>query len=182
MYAFLLWLCLCQFNLQIQPETLREPRKRFSSPKNACDKVKCCFVNSHFCYLCVCEEGHDGFLFFDFLGPHLQHMEVCRLGVQSELQLPAYTTVCSNARSKPCLWPIPQLMAVQIPDPLSDAGDWTLILMDSSWIRFCCIMKGTPHDGFLNVAHGPNVWEAEGIRQTNVLCTGWSWFKFIILV
>ena len=27
-----------------------------------------------------------------FLGLHLQHMEVPRLGVQSELQLPAYTT------------------------------------------------------------------------------------------
>ena len=26
------------------------------------------------------------------LGPHLQHMEVPRLGVKSELQLPAYTT------------------------------------------------------------------------------------------
>jgi len=30
---------------------------------------------------------------FCFLGPHLQHMEVPRLGVKSELQLPAYTTV-----------------------------------------------------------------------------------------
>ena len=28
--------------------------------------------------------------FFAFLGPHLQHMEVPRLGVESELQLPAY--------------------------------------------------------------------------------------------
>ena len=31
------------------------------------------------------------FLFF-FLGPHLWHMEVPRLRVKSELQLPAYTT------------------------------------------------------------------------------------------
>ena len=34
------------------------------------------------------------FLFFGlfvFLGPHLQHMEVPRLGVESELQPPAYT-------------------------------------------------------------------------------------------
>ena len=31
------------------------------------------------------------FLFFHFLGPHPRHMEVPRLGVQSELQLPAYT-------------------------------------------------------------------------------------------
>ena len=30
--------------------------------------------------------------FFFFSGPHLRHMEVSRLGVESELQLPAYTT------------------------------------------------------------------------------------------
>ena len=30
--------------------------------------------------------------FFVFLGPHPQHMEVPRLGVESEMQLPAYTT------------------------------------------------------------------------------------------
>ena len=30
--------------------------------------------------------------FFSFLGPHLQHMEVPRLGLKSELQLLAYTT------------------------------------------------------------------------------------------
>jgi len=29
---------------------------------------------------------------FVFLGPHLRHMEVPRLGFQLELQLPAYTT------------------------------------------------------------------------------------------
>ena len=31
------------------------------------------------------------FFFFCFLGPHLLHVEVPRLGVKSELQLPAYT-------------------------------------------------------------------------------------------
>ena len=54
------------------------------------------------------------FFFFFFLGPHLWHMEVPRVGVESELQLPAYATAsvtldlsctgtftiaCSNARS-----------------------------------------------------------------------------------
>ena len=33
---------------------------------------------------------HPFFFFFFFLGPHPWHMEVPRLGVQSELQLPAY--------------------------------------------------------------------------------------------
>ena len=32
------------------------------------------------------------FFFFLFLGPLLQHMEVPRLGVESEVQLLAYTT------------------------------------------------------------------------------------------
>ena len=34
------------------------------------------------------------FLYF-FSGPHPHHMEVPRLGVESELQLPAYTTATS---------------------------------------------------------------------------------------
>ena len=32
------------------------------------------------------------FFFLCFLGPHMQHMEVPRLGVESELQLPSYAT------------------------------------------------------------------------------------------
>ena len=37
------------------------------------------------------------FFFFIFLGPHLWYMEVPRLGVESELQLPAYTTAKAKA-------------------------------------------------------------------------------------
>ena len=37
-----------------------------------------------------------------FLQPHLPHMEVPRLGVELELQLPAYTSH-NNTRSKPHL-------------------------------------------------------------------------------
>ena len=41
---------------------------------------------------CLC-----GFvLFFVFLGPHPQHMDVPRLGVESELQLLAYTTATAT--------------------------------------------------------------------------------------
>ena len=35
-------------------------------------------------------------LFFCFLGPHPQHMEVTRLGVELELLLPAYTTATAT--------------------------------------------------------------------------------------
>ena len=34
----------------------------------------------------------DSFFFFVFVGPHLRHMEVPRLGVELELQLLAYAT------------------------------------------------------------------------------------------
>ena len=51
------------------------------------------------------------FFFFCFLGLHPQHMEVARLGVKSELQLPAYTTATATTGSEPHLWPTPQLMA-----------------------------------------------------------------------
>ena len=40
------------------------------------------------------------FIFFlYFLGLHLRHMKASRLGAESELQLPAYTTAHGNAES-----------------------------------------------------------------------------------
>ena len=52
--------------------------------------------------------------FFFALWAAPQHMEVPRLGVESELQLPAYTSH-SHAGSKPHLQPTPQLMATLDP-------------------------------------------------------------------
>ena len=40
------------------------------------------------------------FLFLVFVGPHLRHMEIPRLGVESELQLPSQSQSHSNAGSK----------------------------------------------------------------------------------
>ena len=51
------------------------------------------------------------FYFICFLGPHAQHMEVPRLGVELELQLPATATATANAGPEPCLRPTPQFMA-----------------------------------------------------------------------
>ena len=36
------------------------------------------------------------YLFFVFLGPHPHHMEVPRLGIKLELQLPAHTTATQD--------------------------------------------------------------------------------------
>ena len=69
-----------------------------------------------------------------FSGPLPQHMEVSRLGVQSELQLPVYTTaramqdpsrVCDLHHSS---W------QCQILNPLSEARDQTRMLMNASQV------------------------------------------------
>ena len=61
-------------------------------------------------------------------------MEDPRLGVKSELQLPAYTTapatvdpshICDLYHSSREPW---------ILKPLSEARDWTYILVDTSWV------------------------------------------------
>ena len=53
------------------------------------------------------------FFFLVLLGAYPQHMEVPRLGVELELQPPAYSH--SNARFKPRLWPELQLTATLDP-------------------------------------------------------------------
>ena len=76
-------------------------------------------------------------------------MEVPRLGVESELQPPAYATatamrdlslVCSLHHSSRQHW---------ILNPLSEAKDRTRNLIVPSQIRFCCATMGTPFGYFL---------------------------------
>ena len=60
--------------------------------------------------------------FFCFLGPNLRHMEVPRLGVISELQLPACTTATAT-QDLSCVCDLHHSAEQrQIPDPLSEAG------------------------------------------------------------
>ena len=93
--------------------------------------------------------------FFWFLGPHLQHMEV-PLGVRLELQLPAYTTATAT-RDLSLLCDLHNSSRRhQIPSPLSETRDQTLILTDTSRIHFCCATMGTPsrflkHELFLRI-------------------------------
>ena len=74
---------------------------------------------------------HDIFFFF-LLGPHLQHIEVPRLVVESELQLLVYATttatwdprcICSLYQSFRQCW---------IRNPVSEGRDRTRILVDTS--------------------------------------------------
>ena len=88
------------------------------------------------------------FFFFGFLGPHPQHKESPSLGVESELQLLAYSTatampdpshVCDLHHSSGQCRP---------PNPLSKARDQTRNLTDTSRICFYCATTGIPRCWF----------------------------------
>ena len=86
----------------------------------------------------------SGFFLLFFLGLHPWHMEVPRLGVQSELQLPAYTTTTAAPDPSRVCDLHHSSQQHQILNPLSEARDWTCIPMDTSQIRFLWAMMETP--------------------------------------
>ena len=82
------------------------------------------------------QTGTFSFFSFGFLGPHLQHIEVAGLGVESELQPPAYATAtampdpsrsCELHHSSWQHW---------ILNPLSEGRDQTHILMVISQVHY----------------------------------------------
>ena len=113
------------------------------------------------------------FLLF-FGGPHLQHMDVPRLEVEQELQLPAYTTatamldlsrVCDlHCSSQQC----------RILNPLSEAKGQTHNLMFPSQICFHCAMMGTPQKFLFSMysvlVTGPSVWNLWMKKKNYSLC------------
>ena len=84
------------------------------------------------------------FIFGVFLGPHPRHVEVPRLGGESELQPPAYAI----ATAMPDLSHVCDLhygsWQCRILNPLSQARDGNQNLMAPSRIHFCCTTTGTP--------------------------------------
>ena len=77
-------------------------------------------------------------------GLHPQHMEVPRLGVESELHLPAYTTAIAMWNPS-CVCNLHHSSRQhQILDPLSEARDGTCNLMVPNRICFRCATTGTP--------------------------------------
>ena len=71
-------------------------------------------------------------------------MEVPRLAVQSELQLPAYTTAIATS-DLGCVCDLHHSSwQCQILNPLSEARNRTYDLMVPRQIPFCCAMTGTP--------------------------------------
>ena len=66
-----------------------------------------------------------------------------RIGVESELQLPTYTTATATRDPSHICDLHYSSRQHQIPNPLSKAKDQTLTLMDTSQIRFYCATMGT---------------------------------------
>ena len=106
-------------------------------------------------------------LFFWGGGPHLKHMEVPRLGVKLELQLPGLHRSHSNEGSKPHLWPTPQQGQHQIPDHWARAGtkppsSWTLVGFISAEpqgeLPISCVLS---YKQFTAI---PNIWSNWGQR------------------
>ena len=82
-------------------------------------------------------EKKKKFALFCFLGPHLQHMEVPRLGVKSEPQLLASTTATATWDQSHICDLHHSLQPRRILNPLSEARDRTHILKDTSWVLLC---------------------------------------------
>ena len=85
------------------------------------------------------------FCFFVFVGLHPRYVEVPRLGVKSELQLPAtaiwdLSHVCDLHHSSRQCWLL---------NPLSEARDQTSVLMDIGQICYHCATVGTPGHCFV---------------------------------
>ena len=81
------------------------------------------------------QEASILFFFFSFLGPHQWHMEVPRLGVESELQLPAYTTAIATRDLSHIYNLHLSSQQRQILNAPNEARDQTSILMDASQAR-----------------------------------------------
>ena len=81
-------------------------------------------------------------IFFFFLCLHLQHMEVPRLGVELELQTPAYTAATATPDPSHISNLYYSSQQCWILNPPSRARDWTCIFMDTSWVYHHWVTMG----------------------------------------
>jgi len=98
-------------------------------------------------FLIILEEWQiRGFfcLFALFLGPHSKHMEIPRLGVESELQLLAYATATATPDPSHVCDLHHSSWQCQILNPLIEARNRTCNLTAPSQISFHCTTMGTP--------------------------------------
>ena len=89
------------------------------------------------------------FFFFCFLVPNPWLVEVPRLGVKLELQLPACATAIATRDLSQVCDLHHSSQQCRILNPLSEARLRTRLLMDTGQIRFHCATPGTPAVTFL---------------------------------
>ena len=89
-------------------------------------------------------------VFFVFLGLHLWHMEVPRLGVESALQPTVYTTAIAAQDPNHICDLHDRSWQCRIFNPMSKARDGTCILMHTSWVLNPMSHTGTPFLSFKN--------------------------------
>ena len=77
------------------------------------------------------------FVCFYFLGPRVWHMKVPRLGVELELQLPAYTTAIATQNPKHICNLHHSSWQHQILNLLREVRVRTHILTDTSLVHYC---------------------------------------------
>ena len=82
------------------------------------------------------------FFLFSFLGPHLRHVEVSRGRIRAVPQAYARATATQDPS---CIYDLHRSSRQhRILNPLSEARDRTLALMDASRVLYCYSMMGTP--------------------------------------
>ena len=101
-------------------------------------------------FILWCRIIYTDIIIIVFLGLHPQQMEVPRLGVELERQLLAYATATATLDLSHVFSLYHSLQRYWILKPLSEARDWTLIFMDTSWVcnllshnrnSWSCILK-----------------------------------------
>ena len=131
--------------------------------------MELCFFSSHCCSFSL--DAHRSvlksfltphpqiFFFFSFLLETLpRHMEVPRLGVKLELQVPAYTTTRATPdQSQVCKLHRGSRQR-RILNPLSSARDQTRVIKNISWVHYGWATIGIPFLNFLERRCSRSVW------------------------
>ena len=98
----------------------------------------------------------DFFSFFFFLGPHPRHTEVSRLGVKSELQLPAHATATATLDLSRICNLHHNLWQCQILNPLTKARD----LMEPTSLKgLCQVLNPLSYNGNSVTNSLPNLFQ-----------------------
>ena len=107
------------------------------------------------------------FLFFFLVSATHAAYGNSRLGVESDLQLPAYTTATATPDPSSIFDLHHSSQQHRILNPLSKARDWTRVLMDTGWVHYHWAPTGTPKHPFLILS-----WKA---RRICIKWNNWFW-------